>query len=125
MADNNEPTLRNALDAVTAGRKWALLGIGSMFFAVVLLLFMLFMMVIPSLQPPGPDTTGSAAGIGVTADAPTGAPSIAVNRLMPLKILWVSSAIQLLFVACATGVLMLHVSRMTRAILRAIESTRR
>lgn len=114
MADNNEPTLRNALDAVNTSRKWALLGIGSMCFAVVLLLFMLFMMVIPSLQPPG-----------VPVDAPTDTPSIAINRLIPLKILWVSSAIQLLFVACATGVLMLHVSRMTRAILRAIESTRK
>jgi len=125
MADNNEPTLRNALDAVNASRKWTLLGIGAMFFSVALLLFMLFMMVIPSLQNPGPETTGSAAGNGVIVDAPTGAPSIAINRLMPLKILWVSSAIQLFFVACATAVLMLHVSRMTRAILRAIESTRR
>ena len=114
MADNNEPTLRNALDAVNASRKWTLLGIGSMFFAVALLLFMLFMMVIPSVQPPG-----------VAVDAPTDAPSVAINRLMPLKVLWVSSAIQLFFVACATAVLMLHVSRMTRAILRAIESTRR
>ena len=125
MADNNEPTLRNALDAVNTSRKWALLGIGSMLFAVALLLFMLFMMVIPSLQPPAPETTGSATNQGVTVDAPTGGSSIAINRLMPLKILWVSSAIQLLFVACATTVLMLHMSRMTRAVLRAIESTRR
>ena len=125
MADNNDPTLRNALDAVNAGRKWALLGIAAMGFAVVLLLFMLFMMVIPSLQPPGPEPTGSAAGIGVTAGAPAGAPSIVSGRLMPLKVLWVSSAIQLLFVACATGAVMLHVSRMTRALLRAIEATRR
>ena len=117
MADNNEPTVRNALNAVSAGRKWALLGIGSMFFAVALLLFMLFMMVIPALQPPGVE--------GVAVDAPAASPSIAINRVMPLKVLWVSSAIQLLFVACATGVLMLHVSRMTRAVLRAIESTRR
>src|SRR5215216_7966898 len=119
MADNNEPTLRNALDAVNAGRKWAVLGIGAMFFAVALLLFMLFMMVIPSLQPPGP-----AAPQGVTVDAPAGARSIAINRLMPLKVLWVSTAIQLFFVACATVAVMLHVSRMTRAVLRAIESTR-
>jgi len=44
---------------------------------------------------------------------------------VPLKALWVSSALQLLFVACGTIALMLHVSRMTRAILRAIESTRK
>ena len=117
MADNNEPTVRNALNAVSAGRKWALLGIGSMFFAVALLLFMLFMMVIPALQPPGVE--------GVAVDAPAGAPSIAVSRLMPLKILWISSAIQLLFVASATTILMLHVSRMTRAVLRAIEAMRK
>jgi len=124
VADNNEPTLRNALDAVNASRKWTLLGIGAMFFSVALLLLMLFMMVIPSLQAPGPATAGSIAGDGVTVDAPTGTPS-AINRLVPLKVLWVSSAIQLFFVACATAVLMLHMSRMTRAILRAIEATRK
>lgn len=113
MADNNEPTLRNALDAVNASRKWTLLGIAAMFFSVALLLFMLFMMVIPSMQQ------------GVTVATPSDAPSIEISRLMPLKILWVSSAIQLFFVACATAVVMLHVSKMTRAVLRAVESLRR
>ena len=119
MADNNEPTLRNALDAVNTGRKWALLGIAAMGFAVVLLLFILFMMVIPSLQPPGADPQQA-----VTVDTPAGTPGIVVSRLMPLKVLWISSAIQLVFVACAAAVVMLHVSKMTRAILRAIDSTR-
>lgn len=122
MADNNEPTLRNALDAVNTSRKWALLGIGAMFFAVALLLFMLFMMLQPAVQQ---GVTVDAPTGAVTVDAPTGTPSVAINRLMPLKVLWVSSAIQLFFVACATAVLMLHVSRMTRAVLRAIESIRR
>jgi hypothetical protein len=94
-----------------------LLGIAAMFFSVALLLFMLFMMVMPSLQPPG-DVQKDVQGI--TGDTP----SVAINRLMPLKVLWVSSAIQLLFVASATIAVMLHVSRMTRAVLRAIESTR-
>ena len=120
MSDNNEPTLRNALDAVNASRKWTLLGIAAMFFSVALLLFMLFMMVIPSLQAPGPPRDQ-----GVTVDAPTDIPNIAINRLMPIKVLWVSSAVQLFFVACATIAVMLHVSRMTRAVLRAIESTRK
>jgi hypothetical protein len=120
VADNNEPTLRNALDAVNTGRKWALLGIAGMGFSVVLLLFMLFMMVIPSIQPPG-----DVAQPGVTVDAPAATPTVAINRLIPLKVLWVSSAIQLLFVACATGAVMLHVSKMTRAVLRAIEATAR
>ena len=97
-----------------------------MFFSVALLLFMLSMMVIPRLQPPGPSAeSGQATTADALTGAPTGAPSIAINRLMPLKILWVSSAIQLFFVACATAVLMLHMSRMTRTVLRAIESTRK
>ena len=121
MADNNEPTLRNALDAVNTSRKWALLGIGSMFFAVALLLFMLFMMLQPAVQQGVTVDTPTGA---VRVDAPTGTPSVAITRLMPLKVLWLSSAIQLFFVACATAVLMLHMSRMTRAVLRAIESTR-
>jgi len=122
VADNNEPTLRNALDAVNTSRKWALLGIGSMFFAVALLLFMLFMMLQPAVQQGVTVDTPTGA---VRVDAPTGTPSVAITRLMPLKVLWLSSAIQLFFVACATAVLMLHMSRMTRAVLRAIESTRR
>ena len=122
MADNNEPTLRNALDAVNTSRKWALLDIGAMFFAVALLLFMLFMMLQPAVQQGVTVDTPTGA---VRVDAPTGTPSVAITRLMPLKVLWLSSAIQLFFVACATAVLMLHMSRMTRAVLRAIESTRR
>jgi hypothetical protein len=113
VPDNNEPTLRNALDAVNSSRKWALLGITSLFFAITIALAVLNMMFIPSMQQ------------GVTVDVPSGTPSIAVNRLMPLKVLWVSSAIQLLFVTCATIAVMLHVSRMTRAILRAIETLRK
>jgi hypothetical protein len=113
-----EPTLQNALDAVNRGRRWTLFGIGSLFFAVLIILAVLNMMIIPSLQPPAPATQGT------TIDAPTGA-SIAVSRVVPLKVLWVSAAVQLLFVACGTIVIMLHVSRMTRTILRAIEAMRR
>jgi hypothetical protein len=99
-----------------------LLGIGAMFFAVAILLFQLFMMLQPAVQQ---GVTVDAPTGAVTVDAPTGTPSTVINRLMPLKVLWVSSAIQLFFVACATAVLMLHMSRMTRAVLRAIESIRR
>ena len=118
MADNNEPTLRNALDAVNAGRKWTILGMTALFVAVLLLLGFFFGMLIPALQPPGTPQE-------VTIETPTGAPGIAINRLMPLKVLWVSAAVQLFFVACGTIAVMMHVSRMTRAILRAIESIRR
>ena len=117
MADNNEPTLRNALDAVNAGRKWTILGMTALFVAVLLLLGFFFGMLIPALQPPGVE--------GISVDVPSGAQSIQVTRVVPLKALWVSSALQLFFVACGTIAVMLHVSRMTRAILRAIESTRK
>ena len=113
MADNNEPTLRNALDAVNAGRKWTILGMTALFVAILLLLGFFFGMLIPALQPPGP-----------AVDVPASTPSIEVTRLIPLKALWLVAAMQLFFVACGTIAIMLHVSRMTRAVLRAIESTR-
>ncbi len=117
MADNNEPTLRNALDAVNAGRKWTLLGMSALFFAVLLVLAFVFGMLIPRLQPPGP--------AGIAASQETVAPGVAINQVIPLKALWVSAALQLFFVGCGTIAVMLHVSRMTRAVLRAIDSTRR
>ena len=120
MADNNEPTLRNALDAVNAGRKWTLLGIGGLFFAVILLAGFFFAMLIPALQPPGDAPIRSEA----TVDLSTATASIAVNRFVPLKVLWVTLVMQLFFTACGTIAVMLHTSRMTRAVLRAIESAR-
>ena len=113
MPDNNEPTLRNALDAVNASRKWTLLGISALFFAILILVAFVFSMLIPSMHK------------GVTVDVATGAPSIEINRLMPLKALWISLAVQMFFTGLGTIAVMLHVSRMTRAVLRAIESTRR
>ena len=116
MADDKD--LRNALDAVNAGRKWTLLGMAALFFAITITLGFVFGMFIPALQPPGPPQQ-------VTIETPAGTPSIAINRLMPLKVLWLSTAFQLFFVACGTIAIMLHMSRMTRAVLRAIESTRK
>ena len=117
MADDKD--LRNALDAVNAGRKWTLFGMAALFFAITITLGFVFGMLVPSLQPPQ----------GITVDVPPGAPAftptVAINRLMPLKALWLSAAFQLVFVACGTVAVMLHVSRMTRAVLRAIESTRK
>jgi hypothetical protein len=112
MSDNMEPMLRNALDAVSTGRKWTLLGIAALFVAVTLMLAFLFML-FPTLDQ------------GVARDAlPEGTQSIAGNT-MPLKVIYVSSAAEMLLIACGTAVVMLHISRMTRIILRAIESTRR
>ena len=118
MADDKD--LRNALDAVNASRKWTLFGMAALFFAITITLGFVFGMLVPSLQPPQQ---------GITVDVPPGAsastPTVAINRVMPLKALWVSAAFQLFFVACGTVAVMLHVSRMTRVILRAIESTRK
>ena len=116
MADDKD--LRNALDAVNAGRKWTLLGMAALFFAITITLGFVFAMLVPALQPPGVPQE-------IAIEPAAGAPSIASNRLMPSKVLWVSAAFQLFFVACGTIAVMLHVSKMTRAILRAIESTRR
>jgi hypothetical protein len=114
VADNNEPTLRNALDAVSRSRKWALVGITSLFFVIAIALALLTMMVvIPSTQQ------------GVAVDAPLGEPAIVTNRMMPMKVLWLTLAAQLFFVACGTIAVILHVSRMTRAILRGIEASKK
>jgi hypothetical protein len=115
MAD--EKDLRNALDAVNAGRKWALLGMAALFFAITIALGAVFGMLVPALQPPGPSQQ-------VTIETPAGTPGVANNGLIPLKVLWVSTAVQLFFIACGTIAVILHVSRMTRAVLRAIEATR-
>ena len=117
MADNDmEPTLRKALDAVNAGRKWTLVGIAALFFAVVIALAALNTM----LQPP-------TSGIDVNVPGGTAVTSspVTITRVMPVKALWVSAAMQLLFVACGTAAIMLHVSRMTRTILRAIDASRK
>ena len=111
-----EPTLRKALDAVNAGRRWTLVGIAALFFAVVIALAALNTM----LMPP---TSGIDVNVPA-ATAVTPAP-VTINGVMPVKALWMSAAMQLFFVACGTAAIMLHVSRMTRTILRAIDATRK
>lgn len=114
--DNMEPMLRNALDAVNSARRWRLIGITVLFFAATVTLAMLFA-VSRFLMPP------SDPGIG-TATLPDVAQDVAENRL-PLKALYVASVVQMLMIAGGTAAVILHVSRMTRAILRALESSPR
>ena len=60
MADDKD--LRNALDAVNAGRKWTLFGMAALFFAVTITLGFVFSMLIPSMvQAPGaaPEAIGA------------------------------------------------------------------
>jgi hypothetical protein len=96
MSEENETILRNALDAVDRGRRWGLIGIAALFFAVAIALASVF---------------GGAAA--------NRAPS---NGALPMKALYVASATGMLFVACCTVIIVFHVTRMTKSILRAIES---
>jgi hypothetical protein len=107
--DNMEPMIRNALDAVNTARRWRLIGVTALFFAVTLALWVMSMM-FSAVQPPGapaalPETTQEAAAGG-----------------LPLKALFVASVVEMFLLACGTAAVILHVSRMTRVILRAIES---
>ena len=98
MADELESVLRNSLDAVDRGRRWAILGVVALFVAMLI----------------------AAATLAATAAgaAPRGAPP------GPFKALFMSTVTEMLFVGCCTIVLMLHVSRLAKAILRAIELRR-
>jgi len=95
MADDPDLVLRKALDAVDRGRRWAFVGVAAMFLAMAVAVAALF---------------GSAAAAGrEAATAPI------------LKVLFVATATEMLFVACCTIIMMIHVSRTTKAILRAVE----
>ena len=114
MADNDnmEPMLRNALDAVNTARRWRLISVTALFFAVTLALWVMSMM-FSAVQPPAgtaavPDTTQAA-----------------VAGRLPLKALFVASVVEMFLIAGGTAAVILHVSRMTRVILRAIDAGRR
>lgn len=96
MADNPDIILRNSLDAVDRGRRWAILGIVALFVATAISIAGLF---------------GRAAVR--FSDAQPG--------IQILKILFVSTSTQMLFVACCTAVVMFHVTRTTKAVLRALD----
>src|SRR5262245_52544727 len=95
MADTPESVLRNSLDAVDRGRRWAVTGVVALFLATAISVAALF---------------GTAASASRdTAD--TGL----------LKVIFVATATELLFIACCTVVIMFHVSRTMKALLRALE----
>jgi hypothetical protein len=124
VADNNEPTLRNALDAVNRSRRWAIVGITSLFVVIAIALAVLSMMVVIPATQQGIDIAVPSTQQGIGGDPRPGEPIGAGNRLITMKVLWVVLAAQLFFVACGAIAVILHVSRMTRAVLRAIESSR-
>jgi hypothetical protein len=100
MADEQQETvLRNSLDAVDRGRRWAMLGVGALFVATVLAL-------------------GALIGTAAANQGPS-------RDVGVFKVLFVAAIAQMLLMACCTAILMFHVTRMTKAILRRIELTKR
>jgi hypothetical protein len=97
MADEHDHVLRNALDAVDRGRRWAMLGYGALFGATMLALGAVLWTATQVAAPPEPFW-----GI--------------VNAL------WVIFIADTLLMACCTAIVMLHVTRMAKAILRRLDT---
>jgi hypothetical protein len=93
MADDMEAILRNSLDAVDRGRRWAIAGVVALFVGTAI---------------------AAAALFGSVAAARRDEAGL-------LKVLFVATATQMLFAASCTVVVMFHVSRTTKAVLRALE----
>jgi len=96
MADDMEAMLRNSLNAVDRGRRWAVLGVAALFFATVLALAWVLSIAQANAAPPGP-------------------------QLGAFKVLFAAGVAQMLLLACCTAIVMFHVSRVGRTILRSIE----
>jgi hypothetical protein len=97
MADEHDHVLRNALDAVDRGRRWAMLGLGALFGATILTLLAVVWTGPRVAAPPQPFW-----GI--------------------LNLMWVAFIAETLLMACCTAIVMLHVTRMAMAILRRIDT---
>jgi hypothetical protein len=93
MAHDDEMMLRNALDAVDRGRRLAMIGVVALLVATVFGLFTLF---------------------HVVGDPPTGAG-------VTLKAVFTTAVSGMLLIASCTALLMTHVTRMTKSVLRAID----
>ena len=96
MADEHDHVLRNALDAVDRGRRWTMLGLGALFAATILAL-------------------GAVLWTGTQVAAPPEPFWGIVNGM------WVALIAQTLLIASCTAIVMLHVTRMAKAILRRID----
>ena len=94
MAEDMEAMLRNSLDAVDRGRRWAILGVVALFAALAIALAAL---------------SAIAAQKGPSANAAA------------LKATFTASVTIMLFVACCTAIVMFQISRAVRAILRSID----
>lgn len=100
MADEYDHVLRNALDAVDRGRRWAMLGVGALFVATILALGAV---------------VWTASQLGAPAPAFWGA----------VRLMLVAVIAEMLLMACCTAIVMFHVTRMATAILRRIDLSTR
>jgi hypothetical protein len=99
MSDSPDPVLY-ALKAVDRARMWAVIGVALLFVITALSVAVLF-------------ASAAAAAPGASSD----------TALM--KVVFVGSSTTMLFTACCTVVVMFHVSRTTKAMLRALDLYRR
>ena len=96
MADDMEAMLRNSLNAVDRGRRWAVLGAVALFLATALALGWVLSIAQANAAPPQPE-------------------------LGAFKVLFAGAIAQMLLVACCTAVVMFQISRVGRTILKSIE----
>ncbi|HET9833692.1 MAG TPA: hypothetical protein VFP91_18350 [Vicinamibacterales bacterium] len=100
MADEHDSALRNSLDAIDRGRRWAMLGVAALFVATFLALGAVFSTAAQLAAPPQPFWGA-------------------------LKVMYVAFIAETLLMACCTAIVMFHVSRMTKAVLRRIDLSTR
>ena len=84
MADEHDHVLRNALDAVDRGRRWARLGLGALFGATILAL----------------------VAVALDRLSSRGAPTAFWGIV---NLMWVAFIAQTLLMACCTAIVMFHV----------------
>ena len=97
MADDMEAMLRNSLNAVDCGWRWACTW---------------------RRRALRRDRAGARSGPGHGAGQRGAAGGTALGAF---KVLFVAAIAQMLLVACCTGIVMFHVSRVARTILRSME----
>jgi hypothetical protein len=96
MARDDETMMRNALDAVDRGRRLAMIGVVALLVATVFALYTLFHVV-----------GGPPEGEAVT-----------------LKAVFATAVSGMLLIASCTALVMMHATRLTKSILRALELTK-
>lgn len=96
MADDMEAILRNSLNAVDRGRRWAVLGVVALSIATVL-------------------AVGSVLSIAQANAAPP------QSELGAFRVLFAGTIAEMLLLVSCTAIVMFHISRVGRTILKSIE----